>query len=322
MNDHLNGPLNGSTNVRHKFQETLKLFKKALQSWSDDNVSIHGAALAYYTIFSVAPLLIIAIGLAGLFFGAQASKGEIFSAIQGLVGPMGAKSIENLVSSAAQKPHVGKLAAAVGFVTLGVGATGVFQQLQQSLNIIWRVSTKPGKGIWVFIRRRLLTFSMVVVIGFILLVTLLVSAAIAALGQFLGGRLPGGEVFWHLAHSLISFGVSVVLFAAILKILPDVKLAWRDVWLASGVTAFFFTVGRLLIGLYLGHSGVASTYGAAGSLIVVLLWVFYASQILFFGAELTRSYTLYYGKKVSAKAGSELITETEPKKPGQDRPAA
>jgi membrane protein len=307
-----------------RIKTVLKLFKEAAIGWSDDNVSIHGAALSYYTIFSIAPLLLVAIAIAGLVLGQQASQGEIFGGVRRLLGDDGARSIEGLVHSASLKPHAGLVATVLGFVTLIFGASGVFTQLQQSLNIIWRVTTEPGKGVWVFIRRRLLTFSMVVVIGFILLVTLVVSAAISALGEFVGDRLPGGEALWHVVNVLVSFGVTTALLAAVLKVLPDVELGWRDVWLGSAVTAALFTVGRLGIALYLGHSGVASSYGAAGSLIVVLLWVYYASQIVYFGAEFTRAHVRHAGRAVRAKEGSKLIepSAVSPEiKPGQAKAA-
>ena len=295
-------------------RDAFRLFKAAAIAWNDDNISIHGAALAYYTVFSIAPLMLAAIAIAGFIFGVDASRGQVFGEIQGLLGPEGAQSVQSLVVSAARTPHAGVIATTVAFATLLVGASGVFQQLQLSLNIIWRVTTQPGRGVWVFLRRRLLTFSMIAVIGFVLLVSLLVGVAISALGGFMGDRLPGGEMIWHLAHSLVSFGVTTVLFAAVLKVLPDVVLRWRDVWLGSAVTAFLFTVGKLLIGLYLGHSGVTSAYGAAGSLVVVLLWVFYASQILYFGAEFTRARVTERGGRPVPKDGAALL-EANPQSP-------
>jgi membrane protein len=296
-----------------KLKTIIRLLKEAGAGWTEDKISVHGAALAFYTIFSIAPLLIIIIAIAGLAFGEQASKGQIFSAIQGLVGEYGARSIQAFVHSAASEPRVGLIASVIGLATLLIGASEVFAQLQESLNTIWGVATKPGKGNRVFIRRRLLTFSMIIAIGFLLLVTLVISAGLAALGQFVGARLPGGFFIWQVVNALVSFTITTLLFGAILKILPDVNLEWRDVWLGAAVTALLFTVGKLLIGLYLGHSGIASTYGAAGSLVVVLLWVYYASQILLFGAEFTRAYTVFHGRSISAKAGSTLLAPREEK---------
>ena len=313
--------MNSTDEWMRKPRSILRLFKETAIIWNDDNVSTHGAALAFYTVFSIAPLLLVSIAIAGLAFGTQVSHGEVITEIRNMLGPDGAKSIENLVSSAAQKPHAGIIATVVGFVAMLIGASGVFQQLQQSLNIIWRVTIKPGKGLWVFVRRRLLTFSMIVVIGFILLVSLLVGTAISALGKYMGGSLPGGEGLWHLVHSTIAFSVTTVLFAAILKVLPDVILEWRDVWLGSAVTAFLFTVGKLLIGLYLGHSGVASSYGAAGSLVIVLLWVFYASQILYFGAEFTRTHVMHLGRELAAKDGATFLKEPTELNQSTDRSA-
>lgn len=290
-------------------KSSLQLLKRATIAWNDDSITMHGAALSYFTVFSIAPLVLVAISIAGLVFGAEASQGRIFSEMQNLLGADGARSIQSLVANASQKPSNGVIATVLGFLTLILGASGVFNQLQQSLNIIWRVTGQPGKGLWLFVRRRLLTFSMVLVIGFILLVTLLLGAAISALGGYLGGRMPGGEAVWQAAHSLVSFGVVTALFAAMFKLLPDVELSWRDVGMGSVVTALLFTFGKLLIGLYLGRSSVASSYGAAGSLVIVLLWVFYASQIFYFGAEFTRARVLAHGKPVKAKPGSKMIDE-------------
>ena len=229
----------------------------------------------------------------------------------GLVGPNGAQAIEGMIQGAAHHVHSGRVAAWVGLATLLIGASAVFAQLQQSLNLIWQVKSKPGRGLWNLIRRRLLTFSMVVVIGFILLVTLIMSAAVSAVGKFLGGRLPGGEVLWHLINLVLSFSVSSVLFAAIFKVLPDVRLTWRDVVVGATVTAFLFDIGKFFIGLYLGRSSVASTYGAAGSLIIVLVWVFYAAAILLFGAEFTRVYATRGGRQIFPKDGAEFINQKE-----------
>jgi membrane protein len=307
--------------MKIKLRTLYQLFRDAAVGWRGDMISMHGAALAYYTIFSVAPILVIAIGIAGLVFGTDASRHQIFRAVEGLVGPAGAQGIESLVASAARRPHLGKITAWIGLAALFLGASGVFQQLQTSFNVIWRVSIRPGKGLWVFLRRRLLTFSMVFAIGFLLLVTLLISAAISGLSEYLRGSLPGGEVLWQVAHLAFSFGVTVLLFAALLKILPDVHLRWRDVWLGSAVTALLFSLGKLLIGLYLGHSAVVSSYGAAGSLVVVIVWVYYASQIVFFGAEFIRAYARYMGRTITAKDGAVLLGEPVQEIQGKQRAA-
>ena len=291
----------------------FKILKDAVKAWVNDNGSIHCAALAYYTVFSIAPLLIISIAIAGFVYGEQASRGEIFGAIQGLLGTSGAKAVESMVYSASRDTHTGVIATISGMVALLLGASGVFQQLQQSLNLIWKVQGKSGRGLWIFLRQRLISFSMVLVIGFLLLVSLVSTAALAALGRYLGSRLPGGQTFWHLANFVISFGVVTVLFAAIFKILPDVRISWADVWIGAATTAFLFDIGKLLIGLYLGQSSVASSYGVAGSLIIVLIWVFYSSAILLLGAEFTRVYASRGGRRVLPKAGSEYALRPENK---------
>ena len=284
------------------------LIKTAASGWSNDNASTHSGSLAYSTMLSIAPLLIIAIGISGLFFGPQASRGEIFSTLQGFLGASGAQAIEDMVKSSAQHPHTGLIATVVGAVTLLVGASSVFSQLQTSLNLIWNVRIKPSLGIWAIVRQRLLTFSMVVVIAFLLLVSLVMSAAVSAIGKFFSSRLPGGEGVWHAVNFILPYFVITAVFAAIYKVLPDVKLRWRDVGIGAAATAFFFSIGKTLIGLYLGKSSVASSYGAAGSLIVVLIWVYYSSAILFFGAEFTRAFVTRNGGEIVPSNDAELMT--------------
>lgn len=290
----------------------FRLLKDTGIAWNDDDISTHGAALAYYAIFSVAPLLLIAIAMAGVFFGHEASQGRIFVELQGLLGATGARSIERLVLNAAQTPREGILATVLGVAALIFAASGVFRQLQQSLNRIWRVTAAPGRSFWVFLRRRILAFSMVVVIGTVLMASLLLATALAALTRSVGIRLPGGAGAWQIGHALVSFGITTVVFAAVYKLLPDVKLAWRDVWLGAAMTSLLFTLGKFLIGLYLAHGGIASSYGAAGSLVVVLLWVFYASQIIYFGAEFTRVQARARGARIAVKPGSILLEQPAP----------
>ena len=291
-----------------KIKEIGHLLVSAGKAWNDDNVSMMSGSLAYSTIFSIAPLLIISIAVAGFVFGAEASRGEIFAAMQGLIGPDGAKTIQALVESSSQKPNAGIFATILGVITLLLGASSAFSQLQQSLNLIWKVKLKPTTGVWAIVRQRLLSFSMVLVIAFLLLVSLVLGAAISALGTFLGSRLPGGEAFWQVLNAVISFGVTSLLFAAIFKILPDIKLGWKDVWRGAVITALLFTVGKFLIGLYLGRSGVTSSYGAVGSLVVVLLWVYFSSAILFYGVELTRAYVTWAGREVTPVDESEIVS--------------
>ena len=267
-----------------------------------------GAALAYYTAFSIAPLLVIAIGVVGIVFGEKGGAG-VFDTIRGLIGDNGALAVQSMVQGAASKPQAGVVATAVGIVTLLVGASGVFGQLQEALNIIWKVTLKPTSGWGVTLRRRLLSFGMVGVIAFLLLVSLVVSAGLSAAGKLFTGSLPGGEAVWQAVNALVSFGVISALFALIFKVLPDVKLPWRVAWTGGLWTSLLFSIGKLGIGLYLGKSGVASTYGAAGSVIVLLLWVYYSSQILLFGAELTRAQVERSGRRIEPK-GSATRTLT------------
>jgi membrane protein len=260
------------------------------EAWADfgrDKVSRHGAALAYYTLFAIAPLLVVAIGVAGLVFGADAARGEVVSQIQGLVGTEGAQAIQEMLVSA--RPHDRSVPATiVGLVTLFLGATSAFAALEGALNAVWNVPPARRSGLKVMVRRRILSFGMVLGIGFLLLVSLALSAALSALGGLLSSRLPGGSGLWRVLNFVISFGVTTLLFAMIYRVLPAVTLRWRDVWLGGLITSFCFTVGKFLIGLYLGNSAVASSFGAAGSVIVILVWVYYSAQVVLFGAEVTQ----------------------------------
>lgn len=285
--------------------------KAAATGFSEDKLPTLGAALAYSTIFSIAPLLIISIAVAGWVFGPEASTGEIYRTVSGLIGDKGAQSIQDMVESASKNPDTGTFATVAGIVILLAGATGVFGQLQDSLNLIWRVQAVPGRSVSTILRQRLLSLSMVMVIAFLLLTSLVVSAVLAALGKYLNGYLPVGAGMWEAVNFVFSFLVITMLFAAIYKVLPDVHLAWGDVWRGALITSLLFTLGKFLIGLYLGRSSVASSYGAAGSLVVVLMWVYYSSVILFFGAEITRAYVRHAGHTVTLKPYSEFLPEIE-----------
>jgi membrane protein len=273
------------------------LLRDAFYAWLDDKAPALGAALAYYTVFALAPLLIIVIAIGGLAFGQEAAQGQILSQIEDLLGENGAKAVQAMLESARQ-PTTGWLATIVGIVMLVLGSTGVFAQLQDSLNTIWKVAPKPGRGIRGILRDRLLTFMMVIAVGFLLLVSLVLSAALAAFGKFFNYLLPVPEAVLHGINFVVSFGVITLLFAMIYKILPDVKISWSDVWIGAAVTSLLFSLGKFLIGLYLGKSGVASAYGAAGSLVVILVWVYYTAQILLYGAEFTAVYAIRYGSRI------------------------
>ena len=280
--------------------ETIwELLKATVSQWKQDQASLMAAALAYYTIFSLAPLLIIVIAIAGTVFGEQAAKGELVTQMQDLIGKDGAQLIQTALENASQvKPNQGLIPTLINIGFLLSGATVVFGQLQNSLNIIWEVQTKPGNGIKDFFRKRFLSFSMVLVIAFLLLVSLVISTVLVILGNYLRGLIPGFTYLWQLLNFLISFGIVTLLFAMIFKILPDAKIAWIDVWMGAAITAILFNIGKSLLGLYLGKTSLASIYGAAGSLVIILTWVFYSAQILFLGAEFTQVYTRRWGKEI------------------------
>ena len=284
------------------------LLKETFDEWSEDKASRLAAALAYYTIFSLAPLLIIAIAIAGSIFGEEAARGEIVGQIQGLVGKSGAEVIETAIENANQ-PKTGTLASIVGIIALLFGATGVFSQLRDALNTIWEVQPKPGRLVKGFIRQNFLSFTMVLGIGFLLLVSLIISAILAALNTYFSNLLPGFDALWQIANFLISFGISTLLFAMIFKFLPDVKITWGDVLIGAAITSLLFSIGRFLLGLYLGNGSFGSAYGAAGSLVVILAWVYYAAQILFLGAEFTQVYARKYGSQIVPDKNAVPITE-------------
>ena len=294
---------------RMKPQETFSLLKATAFEWLDDQAPTLGAALAYYTVFSLAPLLIISIALAGLVFGAEAAQGQIFDQLRGLLGDASGKAMQEIVQSASAEPKTGVVATVIGFVTLLFGASGVFGQLQASLNIIWGVQPKPGRGILGIIRDRSLSFGFILVVGFLLLVSLLLTAGIAFVGKQFGAMVPGMEALIQILNSILSLAVITLLFGMMFKILPDANIAWRDVWIGAFITALLFTLGKFALGFYLGRSGVASSYGAAGSLIVLLLWVYYSSQIVFFGAEFTQVYANRFGSHVTPSSNAIAVSK-------------
>ena len=271
--------------------------KRALAGWWNDNVPRLGASLSYYTLFAITPVIIIAIGIAGLFFGPEAVRGEIVGQIRDLMGDQGARAVQSMLEGVS-KPSDSRIATAVGLFTFFIGATGAFLELQTALNGIWRVKPKEDGKWWKeLVVQRLISFGLVIAVGFLLLVSLVVSAGLTALNRYMGAAFPGLTEVWNAGNLLVSFGVVTLLFALVYRVLPDVKLLWRDVWLGAVVTAGLFTVGKTLIGLYLGTSGIASTYGAAGSVVVLLVWVYYSAQIVLFGAEFTRAWVEWDGSR-------------------------
>jgi len=271
----------------------FRLFWDALTGWSKDDVPRLGASLAYYTLFAVSPILIIVIAIAGSVFGAEAVRGQIVGEIDGLIGRQGAEAVQSIVQGAHRNP-TGTVAFIIGTATLLIAASGAFLELQHALNTIFRVKTDPRKsGIERLILSRLRSFGLVVSIGFLLLVSLLVSAALSALSTRMQHSELGGPVLVQGVNLVVSLAVMTLLFGLIYRVLPDVRLAWRDVWTGALVTAMLFSIGKFLIGLYLGQSSVASSYGAAGSVVVLLVWVYYSAQVLLLGAEFTRVYAEY-----------------------------
>jgi len=293
------------TLFRAKLKSASHLVGAVISVWIDSNASAAGAAVAFYTIFAIAPLFVLVLALAGLYFGEQAARKELFDQVAGLVGPKGADAIQTVLA-AANRPKAGTFATVMGLITLFVGATSVFIQLQQSLNSIWNVRSK-GAGLRHFIRNRLLSFAALLGIGFLLLVSLIISAALAAVGKWMSGELAVEEPLWQTVDVIVSLAFITLLFAMIFKALPDVKIQWRDVWVGALITALLFTFGKFLIGFYLGRSSVASVYGAAGSFVVVLLWVYYSVQILLLGAATTRIFANRYGSAIVPSKHAEFI---------------
>lgn len=287
----------------------FNLIKESFQEWQKDGALDLGAALAYYTIFSLAPLLLVALAVAGLLWDRGQIQGQLIAQLQGLMGQQGAQAVQTMLANAGQHGQ-GMFAGIIAVVTILFGATGVFVQLQSSLNKVWNVEARPGLGIWSFVKTRLISFGMVLGIGFLLLVSLVVSTAVSAVGKWATGLLPAGsETLMQILTFVISFAFITLLFALMFKFLPDVEITWRDVWIGAVVTALLFTLGKFLIGLYLGKSSVASTYGAAGSLVIVLLWIYYSSQILFLGAEFTQVYATHYGSQIKPSKHAVPVVE-------------
>jgi membrane protein len=267
---------------------------KSLTCWVDHRGASKGAALAFYTLFSMTPILMLAIVFVGYVFGAEAAQGEIVAQVQGIIGPNGAQVIQALLA-AARDPVSGRVATILASVLLLLGATSVFAELKGSLDELWGIGTTRRSVFRVLLRTRLVSFGLVLVLALLLLFSLIASAALALLENYANAVLGGATVILATLSSLISFGAIACLFAVIYKTLPEAPLSWRDVWIGATFTAGLFSLGRYVIGLYLGHSGVASSFGAAGSVIALLLWVYYSAQIFFFGAEFTRQYALCFG---------------------------
>jgi len=300
--------------------EAFNLLKETLSDWSEDNATRLAAALAYYTAFAIAPLLVIAIAIAGFFFGDEAARNQVGHQVSGLLGETAGNAVNDMVQRANSNESGGIVATIIGIATLLFAASGVFGELQNSLNTIWEVAPKPNQGFMATIKQRFFSFAMVLGVGFLLLVSLVISAALGAVGQFFGGSEP--TLIWKVINFIISFGVTSALFALIFKYLPDVKVRWSDVWIGAVATALLFTIGKAALGWYLGRSSTTSTYGAAGSFVALLLWVYYSAQILFLGAEFTQVYARAYGSKIEPAENAVPVTEEARAQQGIPRPEA
>ena len=293
------------------------LTKAAASSWVDDYAQSMGAALAYYTMLSIAPFLVIVLSLAGLIFGVDAARGEIAAQLQGLMGREGAEAVQKLLESA-RKPAEGGAAAAAGLVLLLVAATSVFAELQDSLDRIWRAPKRSRPAIWTLLRGRLLSFGTIAGISFLMMVSLVVSAGLAAFGKMWGPRFADWQTLAAIVNVLFSYVLTTTVFAMIYKVMPRVRVAWMDVLIGASVTALLFTIGKSLIGLYIGRSGVTSGFGAAGSLVMAMVWVYYSAQIFLLGAEFTWAYAVTFGSRKDHKlpgAAPAVPSKAADKKP-------
>jgi membrane protein len=286
----------------------LGLLKETYREWKDDDALQWGAALAYYSIFSIAPLLLITISVASLAFGREAVEGRLIEEIGGLVGPQAAGAIQTMIANASTTGS-GVWGTVLGVLLMLLGASGAFAHLQKSLNHLWNVEARPGAGWKLMVRQRVAALGMVLVVALLLLTALVLSAAISALGSYAEEVLPMPAWALGLIDVAVSLVVITLLFAAIYKVLPDVEIEWREVWTGATVTALLFVLGKLAIGLYLGRSSVASSYGAAGSLVVLLVWIFYSSQLVFIGAEFTQVWARRRGTRIEPSAWAVRVEE-------------
>jgi membrane protein len=296
-------------------KEQLQLFREAWSEFTRDKAQRLAAALAYYTIFSIAPLLVISVAVAGLIFGKSQAQAQIITELRSLFGPAGGKAIQEMLEAAA-KPKESKVAIVLGFATLFFGAAGVFGQLKDAMNTIWNVKPKEGGGIAKMIKDRFLSFAMVLGVLFLLLVSLVIDAGVAAMGKFASSHIAGGEALWQIVQLAVSFCVITVLFAMIFRFLPDVRIEWHDVWYGAAFTSLLFVMGKLLLGIWLGKGTVGSAYGAAGSLVVLIVWIYWSANILFFGAEFTEVFARRHGSHHGEKK-----TSAQPERPRVLAPA-
>jgi len=289
-------PADAGADTRMTLRALPGLFQETYNAWSADEAMRLGASLAYYTVFSLAPFLIVVIAVAGLMLGREAAQGRIIDQVQGLIGREGAEAVSALIVQAS-RPASSTLATVLGTLAILLGATAVFSELQSGLNKIWKVPAPPGWGVVFRLRARFRSFALVLGIGFLLMVSLVLGAVITAVGEWVTGFVPALKVALAGVHFGLSFVMTAILFAMIFKLLPDTWIAWSDVWIGAAATSLFFTLGQAAIAIYLGQSTIGSVYGAAGSLVVILVWVYYSSQVLFFGAEFTQIYACRFGSR-------------------------
>lgn len=287
------------------WNQAAALSRAAFNAWVDDHASSMGAALAYYTLFSMAPLLLIAISVAGLIFGADAARGEIFGQLESLVGSGGAAAVQQLLESV-NRPADGLAATLLGLVLMLVGATTVFAELQDALDRIWRAPARTGHGLWQLLRARVLSFGLILGLGFLLIVSMVMGAAVAALQTWWSHWLGGWELLLGVLNTVTGFVLETIVFAMIYKVMPRARIAWSDVWVGALITASLFTLGRMLIGLYLATGAVTSGFGAAGALVAVLVWVYYSAQIFLLGAEFTWVYAHQLGSRRAVEAPQKV----------------
>jgi membrane protein len=289
-------PDRGGGSLSQRLRSVVDLFKQVGSEWSNDNASRLAAALALYTLLSIAPLLVIAVAVAGMAYGADAARGQISQEMSTLVGPQAGEAIQGLVAKA-DTPSTGIWSSIAGIVVLLFGASGVFGELQTALNTIWEVKPKPGRGLRGLLRDRFLSFAMVMGVAFLLLVSLVLSATLMAVTQRFS-HLVDWPWLWQAFNIIVGLGVATVLFGLTFKVVPDVKVAWRDVWVGGLVTALAFSLGRIALSWYVGRAATVSPFGAAGSLVALIIWVYYSAQILFFGAEFTQVYAVRRGARI------------------------
>jgi membrane protein len=308
--------------IAFRWCDIKALLGESFNAWNNDNATRLGAALAFYTLFSLTPLLLVVVSVAGMVFGRAAAEGQIVWQISDLVGPTGAKAVQALLQ-AAESTSRGVVASSLGIVTLLFGASGVLLELRGDLNTIWHVPTPPTtgfKGLILMVKERLFSFGLVLAIGFVLLVSLAISAWLAALGKYSSAIVPLSAAVLHVVNVLVSFAVITGLFAAIFKVMPEVHIEWRDVLLGAAVTSALFTAGKFLIGLYLGRASFASSYGAAASIVIFIIWVYYSAQVFFLGAEFTRVFAHHYGTHPKRQSNGTIVVQPGKQQPAQAEP--